>query len=308
MLNIINKWESYEKFLNRLNNNPTVQTLFFSFVESNLNNIKDILIFFDIFETYNSDQIHNIQFNFDNHIIKSLYETKCDGIGKGELLCLIAIKNSKIMGQNSDFDLLLDNGMKIEVKAYLNSKNIDIRLGHLGSILGTKFYWKVSKYLELIANIKDNYPNIKDNIIEILKYKDKILKGEISEKLLKKFNVLFVDLKYIGHIYRDIKKLDCIEISNDFFGIKSRNNNYIELLPITKELYIINKLLNMEYTKYHDNFTKDLNDIKDQYIINDNINFLIFYNKSNIYFGNNPKDFKVKRISQGKIRIKFNDK
>lgn len=318
MQNVIKKWENYLIFLERLEkSNKTVKDLFKSYINSEIKTFQDIINFFDVFETFTSENVKNnlLTFEFNkNKFIKKLYNHKISGVGKGELLLLIAIKNSRIMGQNSNFDLLLDSNDKIEIKAYLDKKKTDIRLGNDSCITQSNFYWNLLDFLKILGNLNST------NII-IQKFQNsgtdiKILSGEISQGLLKKITEFF---EYLNQIKRNLKisnnttiieydnkylkinEIDRISIENKYY---LQSNDYkLYTNVVSENEFIQSKLLNHKYVSNPELFLTDLNDIKIKYLTKTDVNILVFHNFNQISISKNAKDFEIKRISQGKIRL-----
>lgn len=298
------KWDSFNKFILRLEqSSKPVQKLYHYYIEENIKSINDVIQFFNIFE---SNNITTFEIDTDNPFDMDLFNHTIKGFGKGELYCFLSLRESTLMGQNFDYDLTLESGDKIEIKAYLESNNVDIRLGVLASFTQSNIFSVLINIIHCIEHLD----NIDHQLNWILEYKDKILKGEVSQKVIERIFEMFKYLNIISTVFKDIQKMETIEHKGKYFHLVEDNKTNLYYTgfkgaSIPNDSYWMNKLLNLQYIEHPLDFWKDLNNIKTRYIEDNNINFLIFHNKDKIYYGNNPRHFKVKRISQNKIRLKL---
>ena len=256
--------------------------------------------------------------NFKNGIAGRLFEIRPPGLGKGEVLLTVLIRDSFIQGGNVSYDLNV-NGAKYEVKDYSNPKkpNASIRLGTKGTVTRFRFWDEITATFQRLAQLRgidspkfDLDKLLPEPLLEAIRYLDKrrhvILAGNLGMK----------DKAYIDMFYREANKLQSeikgytnvilrgpnalpVEMSIEPFSDASGDAFVIR--PIRDEsqslTYVNTELRRLKYVRNPLDLDRDM-DSAVETVIND-VTFIVFRpTRINV-----TQDLRYVVTDSGKIRI-----
>ena len=256
--------------------------------------------------------------NFKNGIAGRLFEIRPPGLGKGEVLLTVLIRDSFIQGGNVSYDLNV-NGAKYEVKDYSNPKkpNASIRLGTKGTVTRFRFWDEITATFQRLAQLRgidspkfDLDKLLPEPLLEAIRYLDKrrhvILAGNLGMK----------DKAYIDMFYREANKLQSeikgytnvilrgpnalpVEMSIEPFSDASGDAFVIR--PIRDEsqslTYVNTELRRLKYVRNPLDLDRDM-DSAVETVIND-VTFIVFRStRINV-----TQDLRYVVTDSGKIRI-----
>jgi len=320
IITIKNKIKKPQKLIDWGYSDPSVNCYLNNITNSIANKTYNVIKTTDPHEVYSLiycegiNDVINIK-NYEDEIFKqnslfnNLLNTKDEGVGKGEVLIAFMFK-SKQIGTYDSYDLLLDNGLKTEVKC---PDGKSFRFGTKASAGNYKFFSKIlearSVLRILINQLGDNFKNmiskpfyqLSTQFLQEGDYKNQraissaIDAGELNKEVINLINLWF----YLAHTetYGFNPNFDPIDL--DIFT-KYYNTRY-GLVGSTDGL--VNVLYSLEYVKYPWKFKWDIeNEIKDCF---KGIDRLVIFNENykevNVYLNTNGIAFDC--ISQNQIKV-----
>ena len=119
----------------------------------------------------------------DNTFLSTLFLVKAIGLGRGEILCLYLVKNSKVSGSGESFDLKV-GGTKYEIKEYVMSGDCNtvsgcgnraelrgIRLGTGGKLTRFGFWRNIQESTMKAQKINEQYGDVLESLVGKYFYK-----------------------------------------------------------------------------------------------------------------------------------------
>lgn len=159
-------------------------------------------------ETAISEELLNT-INFKSRLPRRLFEIRPPGLGKGEVLLTVLIRDSFIQGGNTSYDLNV-NGEKYEVKDYSNPKkpNSSIRLGTKATVTRFRYWDEITATFQRLAQLRgidspkfDLDKLLPESLLDAIRYLDSrrhvILAGNLGMK----------DKYYLDMFYQEANKL-----------------------------------------------------------------------------------------------------
>jgi hypothetical protein len=159
-------------------------------------------------ETAISEELLNT-INFKSGLSGRLFEIRPPGLGKGEVLLTVLIRDSFIQGGNTSYDLNV-NGEKYEVKDYSNPKkpNASIRLGTKATVTRFRYWDEITATFQRLSQLRgidspkfDLDKLLPESLLDAIRYLDSrryvILAGNLGMK----------DKSYLDMFYREANKL-----------------------------------------------------------------------------------------------------
>lgn len=256
--------------------------------------------------------------NFKNGIAGRLFEIRPPGLGKGEVLLTVLIRDSFIQGGNVSYDLNV-NGAKYEVKDYSNPKkpNASIRLGTKGTVTRFRFWDEITATFQRLAQLRgidspkfDLDKLLPEPLLEAIRYLDKrrhvILAGNLGMK----------DKAYIDMFYREANKLqseikgytnvilrgpNAVPVEMSIEPFSDASGDAFVIRPIRDEsqslTYVNTELRRLKYVRNPLDLDRDM-DSAVETVIND-VTFIVFRpTRINV-----TQDLRYVVTDSGKIRI-----
>jgi hypothetical protein len=258
--------------------------------------------------------------NFKRGLPGRLFEIRPDGLGKGEVLLTILIRDSFIQGGTVSYDLNV-NGAKYEVKDYSNPKkpNASIRLGTKGTVTRFRYWDEITATFQRLAQLRgidspkfDLDKLLPEPLLEAIRYLDSrrhvILAGNLGMK----------DKSYLDMFYREANKLSSeikgytnvilrgpnavpIEMSIEPIDDANASGDAFVIRPIRNEsqnlTYVNTELRRLKYVRNPSDLDLDMAAAVEA-IISD-VTFIVFRpNRINV-----TQDLRYVVTDSGKVRI-----
>ena len=256
--------------------------------------------------------------NFKTGIAGRLFEIRPLGLGKGEVLLTVLIRDSFIQGGNVSYDLNA-NGAKYEVKDYSNPKkpNASIRLGTKGTVTRFRFWDEITATFQRLAQLRgidspkfDLDKLLPEPLLEAIRYLDErrsfILAGNLNLK----------DKGYLMQFYREANKLqseikgytnvilrgpNAVPLEMSIESISDNSGDSFVIRPVRDEsqslTYVSTELRRLKYVRNPLDLDRDMDSAVDT-IVND-VTFIVFRpTRINV-----TQDFRYVVTDSGKIRI-----
>lgn len=235
-------------------------------------------------------------------IFAPFFSIKADGVGRGELLPLLAIKGSTSKG-TADKDINVE-GSVIEVKELDTTGKF--RTGKSGSIKGTALDQNVETLIKIVRNLAD-IPEVKKEIDEVLKYYEDIYKTGSGKPSF-----------FIGDIKNLIDKLQTIEnnpqeyvkFKGERYSFTLKDNNTVVLGAKLNDTEVaLSKIKKHAYYEDINRLVADFTEVKEKYL--DTIDYLLLYKNDSpeevtLLSRNEAKDkIGVYDINQNNIRLSY---
>ena len=204
------------------------------------------------------------------NIFSPFFNIEEKGVGRGELLPLLAIKDSK-SGGTAEKDIIVNKEI-LEVKELDNSNKF--RTGKTGSIRDTKLDANIQTLIKLIKNL-DEIPEIEEERKELLDYYEKTYKFGSGKP-----DYFLKDIVNIVKKLRQMKfnNQDYVKIDGKRFAYTRTSANTITLGPEMEERAVtISKLKKHPYFTDLGELVDNFKEVKNRFL--DSIHYLLLYPK-----------------------------
>jgi len=294
---------SINVFLNKLPSEIDVKTKMIF----DTSDMSDVYSFIGIEEDSPIENIYNYQdlIYQPGHLLNKLFNVKIEGVGKGEVLCAFLF-SGRINGVSDNYDLLTNQGEKIEIKSPNKSS---FRFGTKAGVGNYNFYKNIEYTCKMAKQLIEKHNNdiknsVSDDLYTLLKMlsSDKefrensiaifsrVNSAEISSSILE-----LIDLFYhIAHTELHDSEFD---LQKDFIYEDVFNKKYIT----NSDIY--NVLKSIEYVENPEKFKIDIDEEIKSFF--NNIDKILLFNEfdKEIYLYNSHKDISVQCISQGGLKV-----
>lgn len=204
------------------------------------------------------------------NILSPFFDIGGKGIGRGELLPLLAIKDSK-SGGTAEKDILV-NGKVLEVKE-LDSSN-KFRTGKTGSIRDSKLDANVQTLIKLLKNL-DNIPEIGEERKELLDYYETTYKfgSGKPDYFLKDIVNIVKKLRQMNFDNQDYVKID----GKRFTYTRNKDNTITLGSEMDESAVTLAKLKKHPYFNNLGELVDNFTEVKNRFL--DSIDYLLLYPK-----------------------------
>lgn len=235
-------------------------------------------------------------------IFAPFFSIKADGVGRGELLPLLAIKGSTAKG-TADKDINVE-GIVIEVKE-LDATG-KFRTGKSGSIKDTKLDERIQTLIKIVRNLAD-IPEVKKEIDKVLKYyEDTYITGS------GKPGFFIVNIKNLIDKLQTIENnpQEYVKFKGERYSFTLKDNNTVVLGAKLNDTEVaLWKIKKHEYYEDIHRLVADFTEVKEKYL--DTIHYLLLYKNDSpeevtLLSRDEAKDkVEVYDINQNNIRLSY---